>query len=235
MSGSRVVFTRQGVWRGVRVTIPMLPGMLPFALIIGAIASARGLSLLELMLMSAMVFAGTSQLVALQVWDDPAPILAATLACFVINLRLAPMSAALAPWLDKLRGWKLWGTLATLVDNSFAVAIADQRAGGRDAGLLLGVGLTFWVFWTLSTGVAFVFANMISLPPNHPVFFAAVATFVTLMVPLWRGRIDLLPWAVAAVASVVVAVPLGLGAPWPVLAGALIGGAVGAWRDTRRT
>lgn len=234
MSGARVVFTWHGFWRGVRISLPMVPAMAPFGLIVGVLADARGLSWLETMVMSALVFAGTSQLVALELWTDPAPILGATLAAFVINLRLAPMGAALAPWLDKLRGWRLWGTLATLVDNSFAISIADQRAGGKDAALLLGVGLTFWIFWMSMTGLGHAFSGLIALPPGHPIFFASLATLVALMVPLWRGAGEILPWTVAALAAVVTSHGLGLGQPWPVLAGAFIGAAAGAWRDRSR-
>ncbi len=233
MSEGRVVFTRQGFWRGMRMAASIAPAMLPFGLVVGVIADARGLSTLEITLMSALVFAGTSQLVALELWAEPAPILAATLAAFVINMRLAPMGAALAPWLDRLRGWRLWGTLSTLVDNSFALAIADQRAGGRDAALLLGVGLGLWVFWVASTVLGHVFAALIQLPPGHPVFFASLATMVALLVPLWRGRADLAPWAVAGIVALGVS-EAGLGQPWPVLGGALAGAALGAWRETRR-
>jgi predicted branched-subunit amino acid permease len=230
---ARVVFTRNGFWRGLRMAGSIAPAMLPFGLVVGVIADARGLSTLETALMSALVFAGTSQLVALELWAEPAPILAATLAAFVINLRLAPMGAALAPWLDRLRGVRLWGTLATLVDNSFAMAIADQRAGGRDAALLLGVGVGLWVFWVASTVVGHLFAALIRLPPGHPVFFASLATMVALIVPLWRGRADLWPWVVAGLVALGVH-QAGLGQPWPVLGGALAGAALGAWRETRR-
>jgi predicted branched-subunit amino acid permease len=234
MSGQgRVVFTRAGVWRGARMAAAISPAMLPFGLVVGVIADARGLSTLEAGLMSALVFAGTSQLVALELWREPAPILAAALAALVINLRLAPMGAALAPWLDRLRGWRLWGTLATLVDNSFAMAVADQRAGGRDAGMLLGVGLGLWVFWVGSTVLGHLFAALIRLPPGHPVFFASLATMVALLVPLWRGRMDLAPWGAAALVALGVS-QAGLGQPWPVLGGALAGAALGAWREARR-
>lgn len=234
MSSSRVVFSRQGFRCGVFIALPMVPAMAPFGLIVGVLADSRGLSWLETVLMSALVFAGTSQLVALELWTDPAPILGATLAAFVINLRLAPMGAALAPWLDRLRGVRLWGTLATLVDNSFAIAIADQRAGGKDAALLLGVGLTFWIFWMLATGLGHGFSGLVALPPGHPIFFASVATLIALMVPLWRGRSEVLPWAVAAIAAVTASQLLGLGQPWPVLSGAIMGAVVGAWRDQAR-
>jgi predicted branched-subunit amino acid permease len=230
MSGAaRVVFTRQGFWRGIRASAAIAPAMVPFGLVVGVLSDARGLSLLEATLMSALVFAGTAQIVALELWAEPAPILGATLAALVINLRLAPMGAALAPWLDRLRGLRLWGTLATLVDNSFAMSIADQRAGGRDAALLLGIGFGLWVFWVITTALGHAFAGLIRLPAGHPVFFASLATLLALMVPLWRGRADAVPWLMAGVVALA-AHKAGLGQPWPVLAGALAGAAVGAWR-----
>jgi predicted branched-subunit amino acid permease len=227
-----VVFTRHGFRRGARIALGLMPAMVPFGLVVGVVAANRGLSFLEAVLMSALVFAGTSQLVALELWSEPAPILGAALAALVVNLRLAPMGAALSPWLDKLRGLRLWGTLATLVDNSFAVAIADQRSGGRDAGLLLGLGLVMWAFWVLFTGIGHATAGLVRLAPNHPVFFAGLATILALMVPIWRGRGDALPWLVAGLVAVGAHLA-GLAAPMPVLAGALLGAATGAWKDRR--
>lgn len=231
---TRVVFTRLGFRRGVREALALAPAMLPFGLVVGVTADVKGLSLLETALMSMLVFAGTSQIVALELWSDPAPILGATLAAFVVNLRLAPMGAALAPWLDRLRGWRLWGTLATLVDNSFALSVADQRAGGRDAALLLGMGMTLWVVWSSVTVLGHVLAGWVRLPPGHPVFFAALASVLAITVPLWRGaRSDLLPWLMAGLGALLAHLA-GLGPPWPVLAGALAGATAGALRDARR-
>ena len=122
-------FTRQGVRRGLRAALALTLGLSPFGLVVGMTSDGVGLSLAETLLMSGLVFAGTSQVVALQLWADPAPILAASLACLVINLRLAPMGAALAPVLDRPRGIRLWGTLMLLVDNSFALMVTEIRAG----------------------------------------------------------------------------------------------------------
>lgn len=235
MSEPRVTFTRDGVRRGLRAAIPLVVGTFPFGLVVGVISDAKGLSLLETLLMSALVFAGSSQLLALELWTEPAPVLAATLAALVVNIRMAPMGAALAPWLDRLRGVRLWGTLATLVDHSYAMAVAEQRRGGRDAGYLLGVGLALWGFWLVAVGLGHVFGAAVRLPPGHPVFFAAIATFCAILVPVWQGaRRDLRPWALAA-AVALLAWWSGLGPPWPLLAGALSGAALGAWLELRRS
>ncbi|MFC7691407.1 hypothetical protein ACFQY5_19365 [Paeniroseomonas aquatica] len=82
--------------------------------------------------------------------------------------------------------------------------------------------------------VGHVFGAAVRLPPGHPVFFASVAALMAILVPIWRGRSDLLPWVVAGAAALA-AHGAGLGAPWPVLAGALLGSAAGAARDLRRT
>ena len=234
MSGAGIAFTRQGVLRGARAAAPLVIGTFPFGLVVGVISDAKGLSLLETLLMSALVFAGSSQLLALELWTEPAPIAAATLAAFVVNIRMAPMGAALAPWLDRLRGVRLWGTLATLVDHSYAMSAAEQRRGGRDAGFLLGVGLALWTFWLIAVGVGHVFGSAVRLPPGHPLYFAAIATFCAILVPVWQGvRRDLLPWTLAA-GIALLAWGAGLGAPWPLLAGALSGAALGAWLELRR-
>ncbi len=225
-------FTRAGMLRGIRATLAITLGLSPFALVMGVVSAAKGLSLAETLLMSGMVFAGTSQLVALESWAEPAPILGAALACLVINLRMAPMGAALAPALDRIRGWRLWLTLAFLVDNAFALFIAEIRAGRRDVGFLFGSALTMWLNWMVMITLGYLFGAALPLRPGHPIFFAAVATLIAILVPVWRGRADLLPWAMAGCAALAVHA-VGLGAPWPVLVGALLGAALGAWRDGR--
>lgn len=234
MSSAGVIFTRDGVRRGARQAIPLVIGTFPFGLVVGVISAAKGLSMLETLVMCGLVFAGSAQLLALELWTDPAPVLAASLAALVVNMRLAPMGAALAPWLDRLRGWRLWGTLATLVDHSYALSAAEMRRGGRDAGYLLGVSLVLWVFWMVAVAAGHLFGAVVRLAPGHPLYFAATATFCAILVPVWQGaRRDLLPWAVAAVVALA-AWSAGLGAPWPLLAGALSGAALGAWLELRR-
>lgn len=226
-------FTADGARRGARAAAALTLALLPFGLVVGAAASGRGLSLAETVLMSALVFGGTSQLVALELWADPAPVLGATLAALTVNLRMAPQGVALAPIFDRVRGVRRWGTLAVLVDNSFALAVVEMRAGRRDAGFLAGAGAMFWFNWVLATAIGHALAGLVRLPPGHPVFFASAATLLALLVPIWRGRGDLVPWAVAGTVALL-AHATGLGPPWPVLTGAFVGAAAGAaaerWR-----
>lgn len=223
---STVTFTRAGILRGVRVALPLSVGLIPFGLVAGVVAQSKGLSLVEATLMSALVFAGASQLIALESWSDPAPVLGAAMAAFVVNLRMALMGPVLAPWLDRMRGVRLWGTLSVLVDHGFALAITEMRSGRNDAGFLAGVGALLWVMWVLQTIAGHVLGAVARFPPGHALYFGATAAFITLLVPMWRGRSDLLPWAVAAAVALGVnrALP---GTAWHVVIGAVAGALAG--------
>jgi len=94
-----VVFTRHGVAHGMRTALPLVIGTFPFGLVVGVISDQKGLSWLETVLMAALLFAGSSQLLALELWSDPAPIMAATIAALVVNIRMAPMAAWLSWWI----------------------------------------------------------------------------------------------------------------------------------------
>ena len=178
--------------RGARAALAITLGLAPFGLVVGVVADARGLSLLETLLMSGLVFAGTGQLVALELWSDPAPVAAAGLAVLVVNLRMAPMGAALAPVLDRLRGWRLWATLAVLVDNSFALTVAEMRAGRRDPGFLLGASLTMLANWLVTCAIGHSLGALVRLPRGPPaVLRRPPRRLLSLLVPIWRGRTDL--------------------------------------------
>ena len=217
---------------GARQTAPLVVALIPFGLVCGIIAQGQGLSLLEAVLMSALCYAGSAQLLALGHWATPAPVLAATIAAFVVNLRMALMGPVIGPWLDRLRGWRLWGSLFVMADQNWAMSVREMQAGRWDAGFLFGSGVVMWVVWVASTAAGHVMGSSMRPPPGHPLFFAALAVFVAIAAGMWRGRRDMLPWLVAA------AVSLGMsrlfGGTLYIVGGALAGAVAGVVRDRRR-
>jgi 4-azaleucine resistance transporter AzlC len=222
-------FTRGAVLLGMRRSVPLLLGLTPFGLIVGVLAQGQGLSLAEATLMSALCYAGSAQILVLGHWAVPAPVLGATLAAFIINLRLALMGPVLSPWLDRLQGWRLWGTLFMMADQNWALSVEHMRRGEGDAGFLFGSGFIIWVVWVATTMIGHVAGAVIRPPPGHPVFFAALAVFLALLTRMWRGRQDALPWLVAAGVSVVAAQVLP--GSWYIVVGALAGSLAGTVRD----
>ncbi len=228
-----VIFTWAGFRRGMRLSVPVLIGTAPFGLVCGIVAQGAGLSYLETFLMSTLVYAGSAQLVALATWTHPASALAAGFAALVVNLRLALMGPVLAPWFDRIRGWRLWTSLFLMADQNWAMAVSAMNSGDRDAAQLLGTGVPMLVTWVTTTMVGRVLGAGLRPVPGHPIFFAALAVFICMLVTLWRGRRDVLPWAVAGGVALATARLLPH-TSWYIVAGAIAGSLAGAIRDRLR-
>ena len=228
-----VVFTRAGFWRGARESMVAVIGVAPFGIVCGITGQGAGLSFSEITLMSALVYAGASQLVALSIWTHPPHLFGVVFAAFVVNLRLALMGPVLSPWLDKFKGWRVWASLFLMVDHNWAFSVREMNAGYRDAAYLIGGGVMLYLTWIITTAAGFLMGEALHLPPGHPLFFAALAAFVSVLAQMWRGLGDLLPWAVAALVAVLMAQILP-GTFWYIVTGALAGSITGGVRDHLR-
>jgi hypothetical protein len=112
---------KQEFLSGVRDTLPLLLGALPFGLIYGAVAATSGLSLAAAIAMSALVFAGSSQFIAIGLVAAQTPVAIIVLTTLIVNLRHMLYSATLLPYLKDLpQRWRIplafW-----LTDETFAV------------------------------------------------------------------------------------------------------------------
>ena len=232
-SASPVTFGREGFVRGLRASPALMLAGAPFGIVTGLTAQAHGLSLAEATLMSAFAFAGSAQLLALGVWTTPVHFLPVNLTALTVNLRFLLMGPLLAPWLDRLRGWRRWLSLFFMIDHNWALSLKEMQAGRHDAAYLIGSGIPIWIGWVLLTMVGHVLGSVVAAPPGHPVFFAALSVFIALLVPMWRGRSDLLPWFVAAGVAFGVSRLLP-GTTWHIVGGAVSGGLCGALRDRIR-
>lgn len=145
---------------GCRDILPLILGAIPFGIIFGTLAVGAGLSGWQTMGMSALVFAGSAQFIAITLITGGVGAAVVLLTTFVVNLRHALYSAALQPFVRHLPGrWRVplafW-----LTDEAFAVV--QNRYARDDASpykhwYFLGAALTMYLNWQLSTlvGVAF--------------------------------------------------------------------------------
>jgi 4-azaleucine resistance transporter AzlC len=217
-------WSREGFAEGVRLSLPALLGLLVFAAAFGTLAAQKGLSLIEAVLMSALVYAGASQFVAMEVWAEPLNAgLVVTLGFVtaVVNMRFLLASASLQPWLAGLPPWQTYSALALLVEPVWLIAERHRARGGMDAAVYLGAGLTLWVLWIAATVPGYLLGGLIGDIHGFGLDLVLPAFFVTMLVPLWRGARAAVPWAVAGLTALAVAalVP----GWWFMIAGALAG------------
>lgn len=227
----KVTFTRRGILEGARRTLPVAIGDVAFAIVLGVLARQAGMSILEVMLMSALVFAGASQFIAVGLWMTPLPVFTIVLTTLIVNLRHLLMGASLRPWLSKLPPFKAYGSAFFITDESWAFSIRNFADGGRDASFLLGSGLVMFVPWLCGTGIGHLLGATVSSRDlaDWALDFIFTAVFTALAISMWKGKSDLLPWLVAA--FVALAAHQWLPGNWYILLGGLTGSLVGAFRN----
>ena len=228
MPQEEIRFSRAGMRAGALKVMPLAAAAVPFGIIYGFLAGQKGMSLVEVMLMSLTVFAGAAQLLAVELWAQPAPVGLLVVSVLILNIRHVLMGTTLQPWFRGVAPWRAYGSVFFMTDESWGASIADMRAGGRDAAFLLGAGLCLYVWWALGGLLGRLFGDRLPPLADYGLDFLTTAFFVALLAGLWRGRNDLMPWLVSGVvASVMARYTSGT---WYILVGALAGSLAGALR-----
>jgi predicted branched-subunit amino acid permease len=222
---------------GAMAIVPMLIGVVPFGLVAGVTAVAGGLGIGAAVGFSTIVFAGASQLAAIDVLSGGGAALVAALAACTINLRMLLYSASLAPYYAEETFARRMAIAYLMTDQAYAVSItrfAGERTDRTDPGTrsrrfayYLGAGLTLWSAWQLSTVAGALVGN--AVPSSVPLTFAVPLVFLVLLVPTLSARHAVVA-AVVGGLSTVVALEAGVG-PLSVMLGALAGIAAGASVD----
>ena len=223
-----VTFDLKGTIKGARLVLPIALGVATYGLVFGVLAQQAKLSILEVILMSSLVYAGSSQLIVLSLWTSPLPIGIIVLTTLIINARNLLLGVAISPWFRQLPPFKAYTMLFFLADENWALTMSEFSQGESNAALVLGSGLVLFVTWISSTLIGRLLGSVVHDPAQWGLDFAFTAVFLALLVPLWKGKSNLLPWITAAI--VAVAAAHWLPGKWYILLGGLAGSLVGGLR-----
>lgn len=196
---------RAEFWAGARDIFPMLVGSVPFGIIFGTLAINSGLSVSGTLVMSALVFAGSAQFIAVGMIATGTGWLLIVLTTFVVNLRHLLYAVSLVPHIKALsQRWKVplafW-----LTDEAFAVVIRRYDAADRSPfkhWYYLGAALTMYLNWQLCTLIGITAGQMIPNAAEWGLDFAMSATFIGIIMPYLKNR----PMVAAVITAGLVAV-----------------------------
>lgn len=223
---------RSAMRDGLVAMAPLALGVAPFGLVVGATAVEEGLSVGQAVGLSVVVFAGASQLAAIDLLGAGAPLLVVIATALVINLRMVMYSASLAPHVGDLSRRRRLVMSYLLVDQAYALSIVrwereNDPLVARFA-FFLAVAVPLWTIWQVTTLVGALGGSQ--LPEGIPLSFTVTLVFLVLLVPSLTDR----PRVVAAVVAGGVAVcAQGLPADLALIAGAGCGIAAGVWCEAR--
>ncbi|MBD7938014.1 MULTISPECIES: AzlC family ABC transporter permease [Cytobacillus] len=191
---SREVPFRKGLQAGVSIAI----GYAPVALTFGLLAKTTGLTFIETVLMSMVVFAGASQYMALSLISLGTSIFEIIFTTFIVNIRHFLMSTALNEKAedDSLIKKALYSFGIT--DESFSVIATKD--GVQKTGFILGVNIIGYMSWVTFTALGFVVGASLPHVLQESMAVALYAMFIGLLVPSMKGSLKVVYLAAVAAA-----------------------------------
>jgi 4-azaleucine resistance transporter AzlC len=178
---------------GMQAAWPICLGYFPIGLAFGVLAQKAGLHPVQIGLMSLLVFAGSSQFIAVSMLSGGATVLSIVITTFVINLRHILMSSSLAVYLRSVsRGWAALFAYG-VTDESFAVNLTRFRNGNWDwrQAMVLNHSANF--------SGQFIPAGAFGID------YALIAMFLCLLVFQLRGKLYTVTAIIAGVLAVIIA------------------------------
>lgn len=221
MTDPRRPSARAEIRQAVVDIAPAMVAAAPIGLLYGALATSKGLDVLDVALSSGLIFAGGAQLAAIQIWTVPVPIVALLVSTLLINARYVLMSASLAP---KVAHLPLLGRILgfhVLADENWAMSERRAEGGRVSAPYFFGMGAVFWINWMAFSILGAVTGPVIGDPTRFGADFAFTAMFIALTTGFARSRLSGIVIVASALAAALA--HLTIGPPWHVLAGALAG------------
>ncbi|WP_280769302.1 AzlC family ABC transporter permease [Salipaludibacillus daqingensis] len=167
--------------RGLASGIPIALGYMPVALTFGLISGATGLTVIEAVFMSMIVFAGAAQYMALSMIALGSTAVEIIFATFIVNFRHLLMSASIHEGAETstLRKRVFYGFFLT--DEVFAVASTSNRPIRSQ--YIIGVGLVAYSSWVCFTGVGYFAGAFLPEIIQESMAIALYALFIALLVP----------------------------------------------------
>lgn len=227
----------QGYRRGLMAALPIMLGLIPVGLVLGAQATQKGFSTLEVPLLTGLNFGGASELAMIAVWTSPAHVLLLMAIAFLVNSRHILMGAILSPFIKHLPTRQVLALLFFMTDESWAMGLADARArikahniplkNALNIPYFLGIGTGLYFTWVSATFLGAVAGPLVGDLQQWGFHMAFPAVFLVLLRGMWRGLPSARPWLVSLIVGCVCY--LCIPGAWYVAIGALSGMASAWW------
>lgn len=174
---------------GFRAILPVMTGVIPFGAVTGTVCAEAGLSSFQAITMNVILYAGASQLAAVDLMSNHGASIVVILTGLVINLRFLLYSAAMSPVLQQSPFFIKFLCAHTLTDQSYAVMSAhqDQFKGSNDSVLFyLGTAACMFFVWHSSFIAGYVFGNF--APASWALDYAVPLSFAALVIPTLKTK-----------------------------------------------
>jgi predicted branched-subunit amino acid permease len=201
---------------GAREMMPLATGIAAWGLMTGVAMVKSGMSVVEALAMTFLVYAGSSQLAAIPLIVAGAPFWVILATGFCVNLRFVVFSLHLRPYLMHMPRWRRMAHGYLTADMTYAMFTRRYPLPGETAAeraeqesYLAGNYFMTWTSWMLPSVAGIGLANLI--PTAWGLGFAGVLCLVGILCSLANTPLRLLSAVLAGAAAVAAyALPLKL-------------------------
>jgi len=188
-----------------------------YALSFGAIATTSGLSLLQTVCLSLLMFTGASQFALVGILGAGGSIWAGVATAALLGSRNALYGVRLSTLL-RVSGLRRLAAAHFVIDETTAMAIArDSESEGRFAFWV--TGLVLFAFWNLGTVIGALATHALPDPKVLGLDAAPPAAFLALLAPRLRAREPLAIAVAAGLVALIVLPFVAAGIPLLIVAG----------------
>lgn len=167
---------------GIKDAVPIVIGYLPIGMAYGMLAVNKGLSPLQTAAMSIFVFAGSAQLVSIEMISAGAAVAAIVAMTFLVNLRHLLLSASLSLHLKNLPFYYYPFLGFLITDESFAVGMSKISEQPKKQKYFFALGLTAYLGWVSSSAIGAFLSGFINFKSGGSLDFVLPAMFIVLLV-----------------------------------------------------
>ena len=178
-------------------------GYIPIGFAFGVLARKAEISAFNTVLMSLVVYAGSSQLIAVGLILTGATAVSIVFTTLIVNLRHMLMSAALSPYLKKWRVLQLIVFSYEITDESFAIHAERFTKGDTESLVSISLNVFSQGSWVFGTILGILASGLISDVKPFALDYALVAMFIGLLVFQLKTRIQVLTCIISGILSVV--------------------------------
>ncbi len=183
-------------------TIPVLTGYLFIGIAFGVMYAEKGYSFLWAILMSALVYAGSGQYLAVNFFVPGFSFLQVVFLTFMVNVRHIFYGISLLDKFNKM-GKKRWYMIFGLTDETYSLLCTTNIPEGvNEEKFLFAISILDHSYWVLGSAIGAIAGTL--LPINSEgIDFAMTALFVVIFVEQWMERKNRIPELIGVAVAIV--------------------------------
>ena len=174
--------------KGIKLSIPIMLGYAPIAISFGAAAKAMGLNYTCATLMSATVFAGASQFLAVAMLSSSVSIAQIIFSTFVVNLRHLVFSFSLLKKTSNIKTSKRILLFTGLTDETFALISLSKNDSLKTTSGIAGLIIGSYLSWVIGTFIGGYFISFFSETVLKSMSVALYSLFIFLLITALFGN-----------------------------------------------